>query len=113
MSVSITTYEAWVKSNRFWVHTKQGKHPMVRMYHIDARTNEQAREKAKKYGEPIRVQKAKTEDMFGEFELLPLRNDVYQNGNPYDSAVALDEMIWLKRNKRRNNMYKDKESIDK
>jgi hypothetical protein len=80
------------------------------MYHIDARTHDQAREKAKKYGEPVSVQKADPYEMFGDIEKLPIQNEVYMNGNPYNNAVAMDEMIWQKRNKRRSNIYKDKKN---
>lgn len=113
MSAMLTTFEALVKSNRIWVETRKGKHPLVKMYHIEARTHQQAREKAKKYGEPIRVQKADPLVMFGDIEHLPLQNDIYIPGGQYSemtySPLNYSNKVYEKRNKRRNNMHRDKE----
>jgi hypothetical protein len=80
----------------------------VEMFHIDARTSEQACEKAEKYGRPLGARKANIDKIRGNPEYLKLDNppDVLQVGD--NRAIAMDEMIWLKRNKRRKNLGKDK-----
>ncbi len=86
----------------------------VRTFHIEARTPEQASDKAEKYGRPISVRKIARSKIFGNIEQLDLKPPPYQEGNPYETAIAMDEMIWQKRNNRRKNMSKDKENpIDK
>jgi len=90
----------------------------VKMFHIDARTPEQAGEKAKRYGRPLTIRKADITKMYGDITRLKLDQkplvDMYQQGSPYSSAIAMDEMIWQKKNrkKRVKNREKDKKSID-
>lgn len=81
---------------------------VVKMFHKDARTPEQAMEKCKKYGHPISVRKADVLKMGGNLEKLPLLQELNQPYNPYGSAIAMDEMIWKKRNKRIKNREKDR-----
>lgn len=76
--------------------------------HIERRTHKQARKAAKKYGRPISVQKMDVVDVIGHIENLNIQNEVYCDPNPYPSAIAMDEMIFNKRNKRRANMHRDK-----
>jgi len=92
------------KSKSLWVFVAD---KIVKMFHIEARTSEQARRKAKKYGRPISVRKADIASMVGCSENLSLELPPI-----YDNAVAMDEMIWLKRNNRIKNRTKDKETID-
>lgn len=103
----LVTYEVLVKSNKVMVNTRGGHHPLTKMYHVDATSPEKAARKVEKHGKPVRVRKADVTMMYGNFENI-LDDNVYQNGNPYNSALAMDEMIWQKRNNRRNNMHRDK-----
>lgn len=116
------------------------KETSVALFHVCARTAEQACEKAEKYGRPIGARKIERDKIFGDIEALklnqaplvdvyakgspykgsavyangdPYKNaDVYAEGNPYNSALAMDEMIWQKRNERRKNQEKDKNPLD-
>lgn len=86
-----------------------------RMYHIPARTPEIAREKAKKYGHPINVRQVDKSLIIDRdrdyIEHLDLQQtpDVIQVTTKVSSAMAMDEMIWAKRNGRRKNSFKDKQ----
>ena len=90
---------------------------VTKMFHIFARTGQQACDKAWKYGRPIGVRKINREKVAGDIDNLRLEPqiiDVYKNGNPYRSALAMDEFMWQKRNSRRKNMTeKDKNPLDK
>ncbi len=82
---------------------------MTKMYHIDARTHEQAIRKAEKYGRPLGCRKVNTEKIMGD----GLRLEAYGVNNPYPNAVAMDEMIWKRKNKRAERIEsqeKDKEN---
>lgn len=87
---------------------------VIKMFHIPARTVQQAGKKARKYGRPISVRKPNVEKMYGSPEKLRLDQEplagVYQFGSPYESTIAMDEMIWQKkkREKRIKNRKKDK-----
>jgi hypothetical protein len=85
---------------------------VVKMFHIPARTHEQAKKIARrKYGEPISCHKLDVMSHLSNIENLKLDQPVlYGAGSPYKNAIAMDEKIWEKRNKRRNNMHKDKGS---
>jgi len=80
-----------------------------KMKHIDARTPKQAKNKAEKYGKVLSVRKHVATRRYEQIEniqldqepLLPLKTQV-------SKAIIMDEMIWKKRNIRRNNMHKDK-----
>jgi hypothetical protein len=82
-----------------------------KMYQIDARTREQAIKKARKHkGEILSCRKVDATPGLKSIEKLPLDNfTIFDAQNPYPNAVAMDEMIWKKRNKRRDNMQRDKE----
>jgi ribosomal protein S16 len=88
---------------------------MPKMKHIEARTPNQAKEKAKKYGRPLSIRLHQTVRRFENIENLKLNqqpiDDIYQHGNPYSDAIAMDEMIWKKRNDRRKNMKRDKKYL--
>lgn len=88
---------------------------IVKMFHIDARTHEQAKDIARKcYGKPLSCRKMDAASMLADIENIKLdQADAFGANNPYSSAVAMDEMVWLKRNKRRANMQKDKKYLDK
>ena len=83
---------------------------MTRMFHIEARTANQAGARAEKYGRPLSVRKVDVERMSGNIEKL-LLPEVYGANNPYSNAIAMDELIWKKKSKRagrRENNGKDK-----
>ncbi len=86
------------------------KETMTRMYHIEAKTPSQAGARAEKYGRPLSVRKVDIERMSGNIENL-LLPEVYGANNPYQNAIAMDELIWKKKSKRagrRENNGKDK-----
>jgi hypothetical protein len=86
----------------------------VVLFHVCARTAEQACDKAERYGRPVGARKIERDKIFGDIETLELKQtplvDVYAEGNPYNSALAMDEMIWQKRNERRKNQEKDRQT---
>jgi hypothetical protein len=82
------------------------------MLHFLASGHHQAIVKAKGRGQIISVRKVDYTQIFGDIERLDLQQKEYVENSPYETAIAMDEMIWLKRNKRRNNQFKDKKSID-
>lgn len=86
---------------------------IIKTFHKEAKTPEQAKARCKEYGRPISVRKVDVSTMHKDFEKLPLLNGVYQDGNPYEHAIAMDEMIWEKRNKRRSTMQKEKDTLEK
>jgi hypothetical protein len=112
-----TTYEVMVriKSNKPIGYSTKHDLPIFKeiekMFHKEARTGKQAMDKCRKYGTPISVRKVDVEAMHGDYEKLPIRNDIYFEGNPKNNALAMDEMIFEKRNKRRDNLYKDKINV--
>ncbi len=82
----------------------------VRMYHIKRRTSNQARNIAEKYGHVLSVRKAaRVNTWLPELQREMNTQDVLQVGD--NKALALDEMIWVKRNKRRKNNGKDKKNV--
>lgn len=117
MGNSIQTFEVRVLvkkkgSRHFSSHV--GMHieeTMARMFHVDAKTHQQAMQKAEKHGRPLTVRKVDKDRMMGgNIENLLLQEPFGAN-NPYPNAVAMDEMIWKKKKKRagrRDNHEKDK-----
>lgn len=84
---------------------------IIKMFHIEAPTQKKAIHKSEKHGGVfVSCRKVKVEKIVDNIENLELnpQPSVYGMGNPYKSAVAMDGMIWQKRNLRRNNMQKDK-----
>jgi len=71
---------------------------VTKMFHIDARTRKQAMQRVEKHGRPISGRKVDFEKMGGNIELLLERDSKLIN--PYPDAVAMDEFIWKKKNKR-------------
>lgn len=76
---------------------------ITKMFHIDARTQEQARRKAEKHGRPISVRKADIGKMSFNIETM-LQRQPYGVSSPYLNAVAMDEMIWRKKGGRAERM---------
>lgn len=84
---------------------------IIKMLHIERRTHEQAKKEGEKHGKVISVQKLQVERIVGNPENMRLdQASVYDMGNPYPNAVSMDEMVWRKRNIRRKNMKKDKQT---
>lgn len=84
----------------------------LKTFHIEAIRPKQAKIKAMKYGQVISVRKVDYTKIFGNIEQLDLNQKPlieYVEDSPYRNAIAMDEMIWQKRNKRINNRGKDKE----
>lgn len=80
-----------------------------KMKHIDARTHEQAKKKAEKYGRVLSVRKHISTRSYGKIENIKLDQEPLPLIVPqFSKAIAMDEMIWKKRNVRRNNMQRDK-----
>jgi len=110
---NITTFEVRVNVKKDGARRYQSflamhiQDEVTKVFHIDARTPEQAKKKAKKHGHPISVRKADVFKMVGNIEKIRL--DLV---NPYPDAVAMDEMIWKKK-KRIKNREKDKNTLDK
>ena len=99
------TYEIRIKNNG-----------TPKTMHKEASSHHQAFVKAKKYGQVLSIRKVDFTQIFGNIENLdlhqpPLIEQV--EGSPYSTAVAMDEMIWQKRNKRIKNRDKDENRLDK
>lgn len=112
MSNTLTTFEVKVKVKNSAKHYSSflGMHvqdEIIKMFHRDARTGEQAMKGCEKHGRPISVRKADISKMQGNPENLKL-DEMFVN--PYENAIAMDEMIWKKRNTRIKNRGKDKEN---
>ena len=86
---------------------------ITKMFHRDARTGNQAMRMCEKYGRPVSARKADVTKMLGNMENLSLEQEPYNDGNPYESAIAMDEFIWNKKNrkKRIQNQGKDKKDL--
>ena len=113
-NVNVQTFEVKVEvsikgSTHFSSHVGQFiENKVTKMFHIDARTSEQAMQKAEKHGRPISAHKPNLDRMRGNMETMMERLKLT---NPYPDAVAMDEFIWRKkdkRNKRIGNNGKDK-----
>jgi hypothetical protein len=83
----------------------------VKMFHIEARTRQQAIDKVRKHkGKILSCRHVDVSPALHSIEKIQLDNfNIYDAVNPYKNAIAMDEMIMRKRTKRRDNIYKDKE----
>lgn len=113
MRNTLTTYEVKVKVKRGipYYSSLLGMYiqdEIVKMFHRDARTGEQAMRGCEKHGRPISVRKADIERMQGNPERLKLDEMLL---NPYEDAIAMDEFVWKKRNLRRANLGRDKNHL--
>ncbi len=110
MSGLLETYEVRVNVKRsgtkhFSTHIgKEIEDELTEMFHIVARTPEQARGRARRYGHPVSVRKADGMRMRGDPEIMKLETPKYSH------ALVMDELIWLKRNKRIEAGKKDHEA---
>jgi len=96
-----TTFEIRVRNNG-----------SLGMKHVQAKDHKSAKIKGKRYGHVVSVRKADITHIFGNIENLELNQMPlveYVKGSHYESAIAMDEMIWNKRNKRIKNKEKDKD----
>lgn len=85
------------------------KNEIIKMFHLEAKSTKQAMKKAEKYGRPISARKTNMEKIQWNIEHLKLDQPLL---NPYSNAIAMDEMIWKKKNNRIKNHTKDKRDID-
>ena len=84
----------------------------LKTVHKTASSPYQAMVKAKKLGTAIHVRKVDFTKIFGNIEDLNLEQGEKVEVSPYTTAIAMDEMIWKKKDnriKRLNNRQKDKE----
>lgn len=98
--MSLLTYEVKVKVRQM------GQRYKLRVYHIEAPDGKRACQRAKKYGEPLTAHKVDKDALFGNIENLPIA-EFNPSLNSVSPAIAMDEMVWRKRNKRRRNSHKD------
>ncbi len=114
MGSSLQTFEVKVMvkikgSKHFsWNRGKYIENGIVKMFHKDARTGEQAMRKCEKYGHPISVRKVDVE----RIKSLPSLPLGYGLVNPYPDAIALDEMPWRRKNKRVERVLNHKRDKD-
>ena len=125
MSENLTTFEVIVeveRGNHYGYHpvykgsnAKKGafiKDTILKMFHFDRRTPRQAINAGMKHGKVLHCRKADAQAMLGNPEKIVLDQTIaFGVNNPYKNAIAMDEMIWQKRNKRRTNSFKDKRKI--
>lgn len=125
MTALLTTYEVIVEEKN--AKRKEYRSSMGvwcdeelhhRMHHIKARTGEQARIKAEKYGHPVIVRKKhRALDRLQAIERIKLDQKpqigIYQIESPRNTLLAEDEFIWAKQQKKRENMSKDKARINR
>ena len=118
MSAILTTFEVRVEvsvgTKRYKPICYYGKGEWARdkifkMFHVEANSPRQAKLKAEKHGHPVSCRKLDAHGLAGNIEALPLDNAKYVNFNPYSSAIAMDELIFDKVNKRRKNLNKDRQ----
>ena len=105
MSQKIATYEARVRINR-----------QLKMFHFLDVSRKRAKAMASKKGHVVSVRKVDYTNVFGNIENLNLDLPPlveYVTDSPYESAIAMDEMIFNKRNNRLKNKGKDKVELDK
>lgn len=103
-----------VRGETYEYYARYGKrisHTVIKMFHFDRRTPQQAIDEGAKHGKVISCCKVDYEVIAGNPE-----NTQIDQHTIYDrplNAVTLDEQIWKKRNIRRANLQKDKVDIDK
>ncbi len=84
---------------------------VIKMFHFEKRTHEQAWKAGEKHGRVLSVRKFDAIEKLAKIERLVL--PLY---NPYPDAIAMDEMIWRRKSgrlERISNRGKDKNPIDK
>lgn len=114
MSATLTTFEVRVEVKQGSKHYQSFlgmyvQDKTVKMFHKDARTREQAIQKCEKYGRPLSARKLDVEKIDGSMVNLNLEEIMI---NPWENALAMDEMIWRKRNVRIQSRQKDKPTLD-
>ena len=114
MNSTLTTFEVRVEVKQGSKHYQPFlgmyvQNKTVKMFHKDARTREQAIQKCEKYGRPLSARKLDVEKIDGSMVNLNLEEIMI---NPWENALAMDEMIWRKRNVRIQSRQKDKPTLD-
>ncbi len=110
MSSDIQTFEVRVKvkrrgSRHFSSHAGMYiDQAVIKMFHIEARSHEQASQRCEKHGRPISVRKV---DVGRIRPISSLVLPVVEN--PYPDAVAMDEMIWKRKTRRSDRIQNGKQ----
>ncbi len=124
MSANVSTFEIRVRQRSEqpikilnWDDNKK-YHKILKMFHIQRRTREQAIGEARKYGQVISCRKVDLTRGIGSIEKFPIENEKYVPQfvpDKFQSAIAMDSMIWKKarRSKRLSDNHKDKTQLDK
>ncbi len=72
------------------------EYQMVKLFHQDARTGNQAMRKCEKYGRPLSARKV--DGYKGVSNTQRLTESLVKN--PYPNAIAMDEFVWQRKAKR-------------
>ena len=121
MGTNVSVYEVRVqiKGQPFEYYSKYGKrisHEIEKIFHFERNRPKQAIEAGRKYGKVINCRKVKYSDVLGNIESIKLepQPSIYGQGNPYNNAIAMGDMIWKKRNIRRSKaQQKDRQFLEK
>lgn len=74
---------------------------IVKMFHLDANKPKQAKHKAEKYGRVISCRKISATEIVDRMAIgTEAQLVAIQMINPYPDAIAMDDFIWRRKNKR-------------
>ncbi len=117
MSANISTFavKVKIKSEPYEYYARFGKrisHEIIKMFHFERRSPQQAIQAGRRYGEVVSCEKVNIDEVKDalysiEDMQLDYQSDVYVKGDS-NKNMTTDEMVWRKRNLRRGNMHKDK-----
>lgn len=111
MSESVFEVKVLVKGDKPirhlpWKDCEEQFRKVLKMLHIERRTLGQAIKVGEKHGKVVSCRKVSASSIIEReaayMESLPLDNHIYMPSNLYSNAVAMDEMIWKKRPRRKN-----------
>lgn len=107
MSNNIQTFEVQVRVKRKGSRRFSPRMGMyvddsdIRMFHIEAGKPKQAKRKAEKHGRVLSCRKVSASQVIERMAVITEAQLVgIQMTNPYLDAVAMDELIWKRKNKR-------------
>jgi hypothetical protein len=82
----------------------------TRMFHVEAKNHDQAFEKGKRYGRPVSARKVDRDAIagYGNIEHLKLDQEPYGSKSVFQNAVAMDDLIWMKKAKRSERIEENK-----
>ncbi len=87
----------------------------LKTFHFWAKDQSHAVDRAKKYGRPLNVRKVNRDKINSDIEHIVLDQKPYGEDNIFVNAIAMDELIWMKKAKRSERIAdreKDKEGGD-